>query len=257
MRFLFKYPSRSRPEMFAQTFLKWYSMLSKKHEYTFLITLDIDDETMNTPRIQEVLNKPSVILKYGEHKSKVEAINADIDSVDGFDILVLVSDDMIPQVNGYDDIIASNMVKHFPDYSGCLHFNDGRVGRRLNTLSILGKKLYDQLGYIYHPDYISLWCDNEFQQVTESMNKSVYIDTVIVKHDWESLHRDPLNSRNEAFYFRDKAIFDARKNAGFPKERIGHTVDVSNIELRPPTIPKPRLKAVRRDIKPSIRRRKL
>lgn len=74
---------------------------------------------------------------------------------------------MIPCQKGYDNIIAVNMNKYFPNMDGALHFNDGRVGNSLFTLSIMGKKLYDQFGYIYHPDYKYTYCDNEFHLVVK------------------------------------------------------------------------------------------
>ena len=40
----------------------------------------------------------------------------------------------------------------------------------------------DRFGYIYHPAYRSLWCDNEFQQVSWTLDKSVFINETIIEH---------------------------------------------------------------------------
>lgn len=220
MRILFKYPTRQRPLAFKRALEAYYSRLSNTVDYRFLITADTDDATMNNGEMIEYLSsKQNLSYSFGNSKSKVMAINEGVNTQE-FDILVLISDDMMPIIDGFDKIIADEMLKSFPSYDGCLHFNDGRVGRRLNTLSIMGKALYNYFGYIYHPDYTSLWCDNEFQAVTERESKSVYIDTVIIKHIWEEYHNDPLNKRNEAYYNLDKTVFDARKAANFPKESV-------------------------------------
>ena len=72
---------------------------------------------------------------------------------------------------------------NYPDTDGVLWFNDGFQGNRLNTLCILGKKYYERFNYIYHPDYISLYCDEEQTNVARNMNKMV--DLVIKNREVE------------------------------------------------------------------------
>ena len=91
------------------------------------------------------------------------AINADIPTT-AWDILVLISDDMIPEIKSFDQIIRSKMKEHYPDTDGVLWFFDG-WREDLNTLCILGRKYYDRFGYIYHPSYESFWSDAEFTEV--------------------------------------------------------------------------------------------
>lgn len=221
MKLLIKFPTRARPDKFKETLELYYALLSNKHQYEFQISMDLNDDTMNNDNMKAYLNsKQNLKYAFGTSTTKVQAINADMENK-SFDILLLASDDMIPVVHGYDDIIARNMAKHFPNLNGCLHFNDGRVGRKLNTLVIMGRKLYDDLGYIYHPDYKSLWCDNEFQNVTESLNAATYIDQVIIKHKWiEHTGADKLHKHNESFFNTDKSTFERRRALNFPKGSI-------------------------------------
>ena len=202
VEFLFKFPTKSRPVKFKNTLEKYYSFLSNKYSYKFVITMNNNDGTMdNRSMINYLESKPNLDFYYERIMSKVQAINANIDKYNDFNIICLLSDDMIPVVPGFDEIIFENMLKYSKDFDIALHFNDGRVGQKLNTLSIMGKKLYDYFGYIYHPDYTSLWCDNEFHDVTYAMNKAVYIDQVIIKHEWiKYTGRDMLNVENEKFY---------------------------------------------------------
>jgi len=230
MKFLFKYPSRSRPAKFMHILEKYYNMLSGKHDFEFRITMDSNDDTMNNETIKSYLNsKKNLKYFYGNSRSKIEAINANMEDAQ-FDILLLISDDMMPMVQGYDDVIVYHMQKNFPDLDGALHFNDGLQGKNLNSLSIMGKKMYDNFGYIYHPDYMSLWSDNEFMEVTSKMNKVVYVDQVIIKHVWEGYGHiaDALYKKNEKWFNRDKYIFDKRKMAGFPKESVITDVNREN-----------------------------
>lgn len=222
MKLLIKFPTRQRPNKFKSTLSKYYQMLSGNHDVNFIITMDDNDKTMNNNAMKSFLDNHEANINYfyGKHKNKVSAINADMDNLD-FDILLLASDDMIPQIVGYDNIICNSMKKYFPRLDGALHFNDGRVGRRLLTLSIMGKRLYDYFGYIYHPDYLSLWCDNEFFKVVTKKKKVKYIDKVIISHEWTKYTgKDKLHIRNESFYKRDRKVFLMRQRRGFPKHSV-------------------------------------
>jgi len=194
MKILFKYPTRGRPLKFFRALESYYKLMSNQKNFEFIVTLDNDDSEMNKPEILESLKKiPNLTYKLGNSKSKIEAINADMQNTN-FDILVLVSDDMIPEEKGYDDIIRNEMNSKFPDTDGVLWFFDG-WRRDLNTLSILGKKYYDRFGYIYHPAYKSFWCDAEFTDVGNILNKQAFIDRVIIRH----LHPDIVMNNKEAF----------------------------------------------------------
>ena len=219
MQFLFKYPTFRRSQWFKETLQKYYSMLSDKHEYRFLITINEDDETMNNNKMKSFMQSFSHIrYKFGKHQNKIAAINADMKNED-FDILFLVSDDMIPIVPGFDDVIAQAMKENFSDLDGALHYNDDCCGKdRTITLSIMGKKLYDRFGYIYHPDYISFFCDNEFTDEVRRMGKVKYFPEVIVKHDYKGWGgADETYKRNSKLGRPDEATYVRRKAAGFPK----------------------------------------
>ena len=175
------------------------STLSGKHVVKFNINCDISDETMNNEdviqRIQDTFEKydPSTDerislcqINFNDSSNKIEAININIEGND-FDIVVCASDDMVPQVQNWDDEIATAMQVWFPDLDGCVHFDDGNTHGKLITFSILGRKLYDHFGYIYHPDYKSLYCDDEFTQEVRRLGKEKYIDKVIVSHEHYSI----------------------------------------------------------------------
>ena len=223
MRFLFKYPTMGRPEWFKDTLQTYIRMLSGQHEYTFLISMNEDDETMNNEEMRKFLqsapNDCSLRFYFANHENKIEAINADMEYFD-FDILFLISDDMIPQIQDFDIIIAEKMKEYFPDLDGALHFNDDCCGKdKCITLSIMGKKLYDYFGYIYHPDYKSFFCDNEFTDEVRRLEKVHYDPMIIVKHDWKGwgIDRDKTYKRNTFLGKGDEKTYEKRKLAGFPK----------------------------------------
>lgn len=218
MKILIKFPTRSRPEKFFEVLDKYISMLEEPENTRFLVSCDLDDPSMFNPEVIGRLNGyRNLVLRFGMNRNKIEAINADMEGRD-FDILLLASDDMIPQQEGYDTVIRQNFKKFFPDTDGVLWFNDGYQGKNLNTLCILGKKYYDRFGYIYHPSYVSLWCDTEFTEVSKILNKVKYIDHVIIKHEhpvWLGQEWDDLQKKNDSFNNLDMEMFTKRKEKKF------------------------------------------
>ena len=221
MKILFKYPTRSRRDWFQKTLVTYYNMVSDNCDFEFVITLNNDDESMNDAKIRTFMDKiVNLSYVYGDHKTKIDACNADIDLKKDWDILILVSDDMIPIVKGFDQIIVELMEKYFPDTDGALHFNDGYCGgKNTITYSIIGRKLYEKIGYVYHPSYKSFWCDCEFTDVVRKMKKYHYDERIIVKHVWSGgkNSKDPLYRRNTRMGEKDKSIYDTRKSRGFPR----------------------------------------
>lgn len=212
MKILIKFPTRGRPEKFLSTFNLYHNMCSDIENIIFLISIDIDDETMNNDKILNFLvtfKNTKVVL--GNSKSKIDAVNRDIEKFeDDWDIILLASDDMIPQLIGYDDIIRSNMLINYSDGDGILWFNDGFQGNRLNTLCILGKKYYKRFNYIYHPEYKSCWSDNEFMMVGNILKRQTYIDQVIIKHehpDWGYGSTDFVHNNNVKDWQHDYSVY--------------------------------------------------
>lgn len=217
MKLLIKFPTRNRPEKFINSLNKYIDFLDDKSTQ-IVVSCDMDDITMQTQRIRnQIAEYDNVEVIYSNNKSKIEAVNSNLDLYD-FDIVILASDDMIPEIKGFDQIIIEKMKRHYPDTDGVLWFNDGYQGDKLNTLCILGKKYYDRFNYIYNPNYLSVWCDNEFMEVANILKKQTYINEVIIRHehpDWgfgnqDEIHR--LNSKNE---MHDRILFQKRKEVNF------------------------------------------
>jgi len=219
MKLLIKFPTRNRKNKFLLTLRIYYNFLSKKHNVYFLITMDEDDHEMNNDDVREILNSyENLKYFYGNSKTKIEAVNNDLDKIEDWDIVLLASDDMIPVVKNYDEVIIEKMKEFYPDTDGVLWFNDGYQGKKLNTLSILGKKYYDRFGYIYNPEYKSVWCDNEFMSVADILKKQTYIEDVIIKHehpDYGFGKRDIIHTTNLKNESSDKKTFLDRKSINF------------------------------------------
>lgn len=219
MKILVKIPTRERPVNFFKI-LEGYMELSTKNDIQYLISLDTNDFKMNNPTVLERLKSyGNVIYFTGNSLTKVEAYNRDIHHAEGWDIIVVASDDMVCVCPAWDEIIRQEIEHYFPDTDGVLHFNDGYTGNKLNTLPIIGRKYYERFGYVYNPTYTSLFCDNEFMEVASSTKRQVYSETILFKHEhpaWNAnVKPDGLMKRNESFYLKDKAVYEKRKLNNF------------------------------------------
>ena len=219
MRLLIKFPTRNRKSKFF-TVLEQYQTLCEDIENTFfLITLDNDDEEMNSPEVVNIFSTfKNIKYVYGDSTSKIHAINRDLETENEWDIVLLASDDMTPKVKGYDNIIRNKMEEHYPDTDGILWFNDGHQGITLNTLCILGKKYYERFNYIYYPEYKSMWSDNEFMLVGNILEKQTYFDEVIIEHehpDWGFGGKDSIHIKNVENETHDKNLFLNRQSHKF------------------------------------------
>jgi len=221
LKLLIKFPTRGRPEKFFSVLDKYIEMAENVSSIAFLISMDSDDSTMNNSsvisKLENYKNKIKLAYFFGDSKTKIQACNADVDKIIGWDIVLLASDDMIPIERGYDTIITGDMNDHFKNLDGVLWYNDGGQNN-INTLCILGKKYYERFNYIYHPDYISLWCDNEFTDVSLNLKKCYRSDRIIIEHAhpvYQKTNYDQLYVRNESYFFTDKETYNKRKEKNF------------------------------------------
>jgi SAM-dependent methyltransferase len=219
MRFLIKFPTRARPKQFLQVLETYLVNIARPEQTFFEIVCDEDDLTMNSSAMIETLQQiPNLQLRFGPHKSKIEAINSGFPDNQEYEVLLLASDDMIPVKFGYDEIIRQLMTKVYPDTDGVLWFNDGYRGSDLNTLVIAGRKYLNRFGYIYHPDYKSFFCDDEFTQVASQLGRHVYIQDVIISHEHPGntgKKRDILYETNHVYFEPDRQTFTRRKLKNF------------------------------------------
>lgn len=219
MKILLQFPTRQRPSKFMDYLFDYISLMEDKKDFRVHVSCDADDLTMNNDKMKELIGYfPNADVSFNDNKSKIQAVNAGV-TERNFDILILASDDMSPQVKGYDNIIRGLFSTHFPNGDGVLHFNDGHQGDRLNTLCIMDRKYYDRFGYIYNEAYKSLFADNEFDEVSRILRRRVYLEQVIIKHEHpvsnKTIGVDELYVRNNVFWNEDNNTWNIRKKQNY------------------------------------------
>lgn len=217
-----KVTSRERPKQLLETVKSYIEMAANSSDMVWLFSFDSNDESYKDESFLNSLKNMSTLeskgdIWFGESTGKINAINRDVNSFNlHWDILLNISDDQRPIVKGYDNIIRNAMPDHL---DASLWFTDGQP--RVNTNEILGYNYYKRFNYIYHPDYVSLFCDNEATEVARILGKQIKSNKQIISHlhyAWgqpNSFKKDSLYERNDKFWKQDEATFHARRKINF------------------------------------------
>lgn len=211
-RICYVFASRSRPEKFFNC-LNNIQDNSNSENYFVIAKLDDDDASMNNDDVKERLKEyPEVEVKWGASDNKIHAINRGLENLPQCDIIIVQSDDMVFEVFGFDDEIRESFEKHFPNLDGVVHYPEINSGERTMVLTIMGINLYKQLGYLYHPSFLSVYADNHLTEMTKAMNKYVFVNKKIYSHqhpiykmtEWDEQYR---RTESQEFYQKDHATF--------------------------------------------------
>lgn len=227
LKILFKLPTRERPEKCFKILCKFYEYIINNN-VIFLLSLDEDD-----PKLEDYKKFLSTFknLTYyvGKSKSKIHAINRDVEKVQGIDwnILSIICDDTEPCFRGFDEMIREDMFKSFPDTDGVLWYYDGFI-KNINTHPIIGRKYYERFNYIVHPAYNCYGPDLELTEVADMLGKQAKFEKQFLSHQHsayiKSIPKDALFLRNHAHRKDDAKILAYRKSINYEIEKISSKI---------------------------------
>ncbi len=230
MKILYKFPSRSRPIKFINCLDNIF--INQLHEdFQVLATLDEDDNTMNNDLMKEKMDRYNRLeYYYGKKENKIEAVNRDMDKAGNFDILVVMSDDMVFVEKGFDKrIIDAFRVSGPPDgplfdLDQMVHFPDQHQGKNCMTMYIAGIDYYKRDNFIYDPRCKSLWSDVISQETAQIRGKYKFVDERIFNHlhpSFRDCEYDEQYKLTEAWEVRehDYAVYREAK-LEYDKENI-------------------------------------
>jgi len=216
---LMKVTSRDRYDKMLSCVMAHIHFANNTDDMFWLFSFDQDDTSFNKEHFNMFIKKTNIKGKYiiGKSTDKIDAINRDINIIEleKWDVLVNISDDQFPIFQGYDDVIRDTM----PDsLDASLWFLDSYQDR-INTQEILGRNYYIDQGYVYHPSYKSLFCDNESTIVAERKGKLIKDNRCIIRHvhpcNSKEAQNDALYVKNESFWNEDKANYEKRLQHDF------------------------------------------
>ena len=215
MNILIKYPSRGRPEVFKNTTRLYNEKLSGKHNVKFICSFDNDDISMNNNDIREYIKSLNYNIEYyyGDNKNKIEAVNANIPDDNWFDVLILAADDIFPVVPNYDDVVCEDLLSTEHKLDCPIHYYNPMWEKKLDVFCVMGRDYFNRFKYIYHPEYKSIFADNEYTEVAQLLNRHTFlIKTVFVHH---CISNDATAAKNNTYNYDDQVAYERRKTFNF------------------------------------------
>lgn len=215
MTIMFKATSRSRPHRLKKTIDSIIENLSGQIDYFIQISLDEDDPSLAEYYALIGADHEKII---GTSKNKIDAINRDMDLVEQWwDILVNISDDQVFIKKDFDLDILQAFDQNTDLF---VHYPDGNQGD-LATMSIIGRDYYKRDNYIYNPEYKSVYCDNEAQDVAKLRGCYKFVNLHLFNHEHPAWGKGPMDQQyaiNETYNMyeidRQTYVNRAAKNFG-------------------------------------------
>jgi len=207
------HPSRSRPKKAYETAKKWIDTAGVDVKY--ILSLDHND-----PEYKWYWNWDLNISNYiihNDNRSVVEATNKAAEISKG-DILIYLSDDFDCPFNWGLSVLKEFEGENRPlllKVDDCLQKFDVPV----LTIPMMNRSLYERLGYFWHPEYKSMFCDEDLYWTTRKLGALKFSPHLKFEHQHVSVGKAPDDEtyRNSAKNWdQGKALFAKRKAAGFP-----------------------------------------
>lgn len=203
--------SRARAAKCFKAVSRWWSAAGLNGNLQVIISLDFDDETVGDyfDQFSNANFEHKVLVN--ENRSAVDAINWGGARSEG-DIIVVMSDDfdcpenwafsLVMKTEGKTDWIAKT-----PD----------GIQKWIITLPILDQVYYNRFGYIYHPDYLHLFCDTELTAVADLTMRKIELDIPFVHNHYSvgKSVKDEVSIRADATWKQGEKLFLERARRKF------------------------------------------
>lgn len=197
------HPSRSRPQQALATQKKWLANADHPERIEYLFSLDLDDP------LRKKYKAPRILLN--NNRSAIAAINYAAHFSTG-DLLIVVSDDfdcpphwdtrLLEALGGARDFLVKTQ--------------DG-IQKTLITLPIMDRTYFERFHYIYHPDYLHMFSDQEMTAVGHLLGRVFNVD-MLFEHKHYSTgksRRDAVNVKNNKSWDQGKRLFNERLKTNF------------------------------------------
>lgn len=211
-KLLYNFATRSRP-LKVIACLDNITAMALHDNYEISLTCDLDDSSMCNDEMRDKINSyPNTKVYYGTSKNKVDAINKNVNLCPDFDIVLTHSDDFVITKAGFD----LQVLDGYENFSGLLHFPDQIAKERLITYPIMDRAYYNLDGYIYHPDFANVYCDNFQHYVAQKRGLYKFVNKEYLRHEhaiWGYGVMDELLKKTEEpeGYKRDNVIMERLK----------------------------------------------
>ena len=211
MRFSLIHPSLGRPEQALACFNTWRGF-AHVEEIQHLLSLNASDTTIDS--YTSLFTNDDTAIIVSPATNMVAASNVAAQKADG-DVLILISDDMYPPLNW--DIKIERFLRS--PHPVVLQVHDG-IRDDIMTLPIMNRAAYDQLGYLYHPDYLSMFADNDLAETAKAHGWYVKCDVQFEHRHFTngkaSMDETYRKENSKVKWDHGQRVFERRKRDGFP-----------------------------------------
>jgi len=209
------HPSRGRAKKSVQTIKEWIDDIGV-YDYEVIVSVDKDQEKeyiihysrewmldLNGP-------KPKFIIS-NNNRSAVDAINNAAKVAKG-DIFIVVSDDTESCIDWGSRILSATKDKK--DF--ILKTQDG-IQPWIITMPIMDRAYYNRFGYIYHPEYLHMFCDTELTCVADITGRKIKSDLLFYHKHYSVTKEQPdaINKKADATWDQGEKLFLERYKRNF------------------------------------------
>lgn len=212
------HPSRGRPEKSLDTDKYWIERAGNVEIELIIMTDGSDSARHRYYEVyqQEPTLKTAFYLYCEDNHSVVNATNTAAERSTG-DILVYLSDDFKCPENWGELLLGE-----FEDPRPTLVKVDDRLQKfdvAVLTIPIMNRALYEQLGYFWHPEYKSMFVDEDLYWTARKIGALKMCPHLAFPHEHPANGKAPDDDtyrRSAANWNQGQAVFNRRKAAGFP-----------------------------------------
>lgn len=207
------HPSRGRPQKSFENSKEWIEKAGCEIE--LILSLDKSDNTID--QYAKLYNGQISKFLVEDNDSVVQATNKAA-AVSYGDILLYLSDDFkcfdgwgLAVQKEFEGVGNPLLIK----VDDCLQNFQVPV----LTIPIMNRALYDRLGYFFHPEYKSMFCDEQLYWVTQKLNAMKMCPHLKFEHQHVCVGKAPDDEtyrRSSANWEQGKAVFARHKAEGFP-----------------------------------------
>lgn len=191
--------------MAFNTAYKWLSRAGTDVEY--ILSVDIDE--IGILAYQKLFDGYNVLVN--SNRSAVDAINNAAKVCTG-DIIVVMSDDFDCPKNWDIEIIEKTKGK-----SDWIAKTPDGIQKWIITLPIMDRIYYNRFGYIYHPDYIHMFCDTELTCVADLTGRKIELNIPFVHNHYSTGKsiKDEISIKADATWQQGEKLFIERYKNNF------------------------------------------
>lgn len=214
-KFSLIHPTRGRPIPTRQVMYMWLDYFSKHNDVEYILSIDTDDAKTYMPVMKEFMGKANFRVVIAENKNVVQALNQGAKHATG-DVLVYVSDDFECYANWDLDIQRAARDKGTDWF---LLVSDG-IQTEIATILFVSRGFYNCVGYLYYPEYISMFADPDITELARSRGVLVDARHLLFKHNHRSIGGLPADAvsaahENGKTWKHGEELFARRKERNF------------------------------------------